>query len=526
MKIKIEGNKIKVSFPFDKSLIYKCRHIGMSWKPAKKYWHFPDNFMNRKLIVQTFPDSLPDKIFKKELISFSSFYKIPKYLMNHQRNAVKLAEDTERHLYAHDTGVGKTLIGIELIKQKKRKTLVVCPLSIIEPAWFKDLRKFAPELKAVNLWEVKKKNNINRMMSLMEDADLGIINFESFKSIIPILKDMNFEMLFIDESSKIKNFKSQITKALSLFCDDVQYVYLFSGTPAPNSYLEYFSQMRIIDPTLFGRNYYRFRNKYFYSAGYGGYTWLPKRDTLSIMLDKIGKVTSVVRKEDVLDLPDRTDNVRDVQLNSTEKKAYVEMVTELIAMIDDEEIPAYNAAVKGMKLRQITAGFLYDEDKVAHDFGKSKLNELESLLEEIGNNQVLIWTQFLHEAYRIRNMLGDKAKRIDGSVTNQSVRLDILNSFINGDLQYLIAHPKTLGHGTTMVNCHYAVYFSLSYSHEEHYQSRDRIYRKGQKNFCSYYYLVVPNSIDRAILNCLKKKSKAEGAVFSHIKASQEWREL
>ena len=45
----------------------------------------------------------------------------------------------------------------------------------------------------------------------------------------------------------------------------MKYVYLLSGKPAPNSTIEYFPQMEIIDPETFNMTYDAFVNKYLIS---------------------------------------------------------------------------------------------------------------------------------------------------------------------------------------------------------------------------------------------------------------------
>jgi len=526
MNLEISEGRLKLRFDYHPKTITRCHQTGveMKWMKSNKYWWLPDNKINRKVISKAFPELnyVPDDNGHNPTgIKFIP----PDYMMAHQKEALKFSDENPRHLFAHRTGTGKTVIGIEIIRSKLmsghiKKTLVVCPLSIINPAWMEDINRFAPELRAVNLWEWWGRH-INKFKERIEWMDVGIINFESFKKCKRYLKGV--DMVLVDESSKIKNMQAQITQQMVEFCDDVSYVYLFSGTPAPNSSMEYFSQARIVDPTIFGRSFYKFRNKYYYSAGYGGFTWIQKSDYEFEMMDRIASFSSVVRKRDVLDLPPRTFNVIDVHLSAGEKKAYKEMVDHLIAVIEEKQISAYNAAVKGMKLRQITAGFLINEEGEVKDFGNSKMNVLLDLLEQIGDEQVIIWTQFIHEAKLIALKL-QKLNKTYGMMIGEIKHKDRdqnIKDFKAGDRQYLIAHPATMAHGFTLTNCTYAVYYSLSYSHEEHLQSQDRIYRRGTSKPCSYYYLLAPGTIDKVIYACLRDKRRSEESVLNHIKASR-----
>jgi len=527
----LTGNKIRCSFNYDPHKVKRCKKIGMRWSPAKRDWYIDRNKMNERLYDEHIIGFLMygDPVFNHKSLPVSLSYKYPDYLMEHQKKAIESVENGRmRHLFAHDTGVGKTLLGIELVKLFEAHTLVVCPLSIIEPAWFEDLGKFAPEIPAVNLWRLwKKANHKATAEAIIRSNQICIVNFETFKILYNegyLSPDM-FDMVLIDESSKIKNYKSQITKDLTKFCDDVDYVFLFSGTPAPNNKLEYFSQARIVDATILGKSYYKFRNLYYHSIGYGGYTWVPQAGMDDILLSKIAEFSSVVRKEDVLDLPERTDNVIDVHMTAKERKAYKEMCDGLYTGFEEGWITATNAGAKIMKLREICSGFLYDDHGDAKEVGKSKLNALLELLDEIGDKQVIIWAQFKFEADQIRKSILTDRKCESGLVNStvaQGQREEYIQDFKDGRLQYMVAHPKSLGHGVTLTKCTYAIYYSISYSHEEHYQSRDRIYRKGQKNACTYYYLLTPNTIDKVIFKALSDKDKIAKVVFEYIK-SKEW---
>lgn len=510
INIKKEKSSIIATFNFDREIINKVKLAGMRWDPVKKHWHMPDNQQNRELL---------DKVLNPGPAIINSYndYQPSSYLMSHQKTGVELAKTAQRHLYVYDTGTGKTALAIDIIRMTKLKALVVCPLTVIQNAWFEDLAKFGTDFKAVDLWQLwhqQKKYTEAAYLNKVRDAHICIVNFEGFKSQRDLLKKAGFGIVIVDESSKIKNNKSQITKELTAFCEDMRNVYLLSGTPAPNSLLEYFPQIRIVDPTLFGKSFYKFRCEYFFEKGF---KWIPFPNREKELLEKIARVSSTVRKEDVLDLPERTFNVRSVSLDSSEIKAYQEMLKKLIIELDDVTITAANAAVKIMKLRQITAGFLIDEDTNTHVFGKSKLSALQDLLEEIGKHQVIIWTQFQYEARQIKKTLGDKAEIINGTIA-KAERDANFQKFKSGNLPYLIAHPRSLGHGVTLTNCSYAIYYSIDYSYESYYQSCDRIYRYGQRNACTYYHLIVPGSIDEVIYKALKTKGNMEKAVLDYIK--------
>ncbi len=507
------NNLITLKFPFDKEFIASIKNIGMRWNPEQKRWYLKDTLLNRDLLKKVLYPATSTKQNTNNYIPAS-------FLMQHQKEGVELAKEKKRWLYAWDTGVGKTATAIEIHKMKKVKTLVVCPLSIIEQAWMEDIKKFAPEIKAINLWQLGKllsKNGNGKKETYTKDlakAPLGIINFEAFKAQRPYLEAAGFKMVIIDESSKIKSNKSQITKDITSFCENMEHVYEMSGTPAPNTPLEYYPQIKVVDPTVFGKSYWGFRNKYFYECGF---KWIMKPDMKKEFEQKLAQCMSVIHKDDVLDLLEQTWNIRSVTLSPEELKVYNTMAKQLVAELSDKYVTAANAAVKIGKLRQITSGFIIDDTNTVHSFGKSKLNELSELLEEIGNHQVIVWCQFHEEGRRLKKLLGDKAEVINGTIP-QAEREVSITRFKRESLQYLIAHPKSLGHGVTLTTCSYAVYYSMDYSYESWKQSADRIHRYGQKNRCTYYSLIVPSTIDQVIYRALQTKGDVQNAVLNYIK--------
>jgi SNF2 family DNA or RNA helicase len=512
VNLEIKDGLFMVRLPFNREHISLLKNSGLNWNPNTKAWICRAESFPALCLSQVFSE-LKDQL-KLYLPETSCNNHIPSsYLMSHQKDASLIASNNPRFGFFDDTGTGKTLSGIELVKQKRVKTLVVCPLSIITNAWINDINKFSPELKVINLWEYNK-NKKNKI----PEHQIALINFEQFRTNYTKLK--NYKMLLVDESSRIKDHKSQITKAMIKYVNNIPYVYLFSGTPAPNNEMEYWSQLRVIDPLLLGANFYEFRNKYFYSPDTYGYKWVMQPGKREEFLNKLSQKTRVVRKEDCLSLPERTFNIRSVSLSRQEMEAYREMEREMLLEIEDHTITATNAAVKIMKLRQGTSGFFYSEKRVFQT-GRSKLDALLELLEEIGNHQVIIWTHFHVEADLVEKELSNNCIRIDGTVSGQTQKDDLLKNFINRNTRYLISHPASLGHGVTLTNCSYAIYFSMSHSYELAYQSQDRIYRKGQRNACTYYYLVVPKTIDEAIIKAIQKKESAALAVFNFIRRKE-----
>jgi SNF2 family DNA or RNA helicase len=226
------------------------------------------------------------------------------------------------------------------------------------------------------------------------------------------------------------------------------------------------------------------------------------------LMEKISPYCHYARKADCLDLPDQVDEIRSIQMSTKQISIYSSMKNDLIAEIKESYIVAQVALTKIMKLRQITSGFAINDVGDTIDIGENpKLKELQEVLDEAGKQQVIIWCQFQHEIRQIAALLGDRAVTLYGETKDHD---ESIEAFKTGSAQYLIAHPRSAGHGLTFVNCSLQVFYSLDYSFELYEQMRGRIHRAGQVNKCTYIHLVCKNTIDEEILKVVREKRDAQ----------------
>ena len=472
---------------------------------------------------------------------------IPRFA--HQTEAVETALREGSHAIFAETGTGKTVIGLDLITALPGPALVICPLSIIEPAWMADAKRFAPDLTVANLWA---STPARRKKALLQRADLYLINFEGFRVLWAKhrqwLAEQRFRVLIVDESSKMKSWKTATTKAILEFglphpargWHGVNHRFVMSGTPAPNIEYEYWAQMRLVDPTLLGDNPFVFQWHWFYPAVKDPanqrvvWQWSISDKNRKALMEKIATRASFFRKIDCLDLPPQIDQIRHVTMARDQRKAYEDMLGTFIAALGNTDFEADTAMASNklsqlMKLRQITAGMLITLDGVAKWMWGVKLKALEDVLDELGDEQVIIWTQFHAEVDAILTTLNKRQAeqvkmgggayyiaKLDGR-TPVHERTEIIAGFQDGIVRYLIAHPACAGHGLTFTNCAYNIYASLSYSLETYWQSRDRTHRIGQDRSVTYVHLICPETIDEALLKVLRRKGDVARAAAEMV---------
>lgn len=441
-------------------------------------------------------------------------------LFDHQRRAVSIARDRERYAFLWEPGSGKTHAILAVVADAKDRgfqgaTLVLCPKSIMHTAWAADAKHHPLTCRVV--WSTKPSE---RKKLIAAGADVFVTNYETFKKHRDDFLKAGVRRLVIDESSKIKAFDTQISRACHAFSDQMDSVYVLSGTPAPNNETEYWSQIRCVDRSLFGSSFWQFAYRYFVplKRTIGDKEriigWRQRNSERDAFLDKLRSVSWSLTKAECLDLPEQTDIVRDVELGDRERTVYTSILESCRADLAGGRSMHVAASAASIKLRQVLGGAVYVGERI-ETIGTAKLDALRELLDELGDRQAIIWAEFTAEIDRIcANLPG--CGRIDGSVPLTG-RTSYVEQFQAGALRYLVCHPAAAGHGITLTAASHAIYYSHGFSYENYRQSRDRIHRAGQTKPCTYWHLIAPDTIDERIMKCLQNKGDAHEAIFDEL---------
>lgn len=419
----------------------------------------------------------------------------------HQKKAISVAALFGSYALFMSTGTGKSICAVKLIEYWKVPAMIVAPLSTLESVWIEEIKKWS-KLRPIILWHNLKEFN--------NGYDIYLINYEQFRIMYErkIFIENKIQCLIIDESAKLKTHNSKISKAILSYKDKIPHRLVLSGVPAPNNLLEYHTQMNFINSEILGDNYYRYRNIFFYSWGYGGYQFKPMKGAKEAIIENVSKQAFSVQKIDCLDLPDRVFEIRYSYMDEVQRKAYEMMKKENILEFKDHITLAANELAKLMKLRQVSSGFSITNTGLPVFISDSKIKVLKELLEEIPEDkQIIVWLNFHFEIHRLKEEFKDTACTLYGEMPQKEKNKSI-EDFQKGKYRILLAHPLSGGMGINFQGCcSYVIWFSLSYSSEQHSQANDRIYRIGQINKCTYFYIIAKDSIDETIYKVLTQKT-------------------
>ena len=454
----------------------------------------------------------------------------------HQVKALEVSIPYSGYYYGMDMGTGKTKVAIDCINQfDAKRILVICPKKAI-PVWpyqfdlhsvnpFEYVaftpgnkqysEKFNTEKKAKIIYSrVKLAEAANRRVVVILNYDLfwrpplgGVYNkFRRVKT--GVLESLSWDMIIYDEAHRLMTPGGRASWGAERLLKKTKIVRLLSGTPMPNGdYSNIYAQYRAMDQEIFGTSFARFKTKYFNLGGFGGKQIVSVKPEMQEELEqKLASRMFVVRKEDVLDLPELLHVPIYCELGEAAQKIYDELDSELITEVEGDKISIANVLVKSLRLAQLAAGWLtFDDDKGTKIVDNSKIEAIEELIEDIPKDEPLvIFAKFTNEIRRIREVL-TKGKRTHGEVSGFA---NNLADWQAGKLNTIVVQTRAGGEGIDMTRARYAVSFSKEFSPGANSQCWARIHRPGQTKKTTIYHIITKNTMDVRIESANRRKMK------------------
>ena len=461
-------------------------------------------------------------------------------LWKHQRLGVDLAAVNRRYNFFYDTRTGKTKMMLEVMYNRlktgeAKRCVVFCPSAIVK-AWLSDAADY-PELRVVAFYGAP----AERMKALSTPAHIIIWSTEFVHDNLELLKAAKFDICVFDESSKIKSYKAQLSKDMLELSLCIPSWYNLSATPAPNGKHEYYIQMRCIDYYVFSTARCHFVQKYFDDISRNrNYEKLVIKPNMEDEFMNIVNDYSIYVDQKVMPTAGKEWLPIYFDLDQEATIMYKTMCTDMYAEVEGISITTDMAAAMRNKLNQITSGFLIDtgakkQNELDAKLGykpaakevyrlsnRTRINVLNSLLNNIGKQKVVIWANYAEEFRELYELLGDSARYIRGGTSVEDKEQFIYRDFKKGPIQYLVCHPLSVGMGINLTEAHIAIYYSLNDSWEAFKQSSERIcgHIAVQPNKCQYYIILANKTVNELIYDNIINKRDSSTGFMEHLKAS------
>lgn len=417
-----------------------------------------------------------------------------------------------------DMGLGKTVITLTALWQLAldsfdvSRVLVIAPKRVAEDTWPKELAKWEHLIGLTSSLVLG--SAAERKAALQKKAFLYIINREN---VAWLVKNhyWDFDMVVIDELSSFKSNKAERFKAMKKVRPMVTRIVGLTGTPAPNTLMDLWPQMYLMDMgRRLGRFIGGFRDRFFLPDKRNReiiYSYKPREGAEDAIYALISDICISMKAADYLDMPERFDNRIEVSMSPKERKLYDDFQKDMVLSIGDEELDAVNAAALSNKLLQMANGAVYGEDKKVIPIHDRKLDALEDLVEAANGKPLLVAYWYKHDLQRI------KARFKNARCIDTAKDIDDWNA---GQIPLALIHPASAGHGLNLQDggCT-IVWFGLTWSLELYQQLNARLWRQGQKHTVVIHHIVTKGTHDEDVMRALENKDTRQSALIEAVRA-------
>lgn len=449
----------------------------------------------------------------------------------HQTIMASVAAEVDGCAFLCQMGTAKTRPAVVAMESKVERGyvdvhVVVCPKGVI-PTWQRQISEWG---KPGVLHPVMLTGSLqSRRERIADERGRGtvlIVNYEALATLegaLTLLARRAKVGLILDEAHRVKNPNALVTRAAMKLAQNAEWRLTLTGTPILQGIQDIWSQWYVIDlGVTFGANFVQYRREFLLEDFYTR-RLLPAPHALEEVGLRLRRRGLRYTKAECLDLPPKVYETITVEMTAAQEKAYDEMEEELITQLEEEDAKGTAVAstqmTKGIRLSQITSGYLPDADtKAKMRFTPNpKLDALEELVRDnIDDQKIIVWACWVEDIRAITERLKNLKPVVIQGGQSVAERAEAENAFQRGDVRLLVANPATGGVGLDLFAASLVIYYSQRYSLEHREQSEDRSHRAGSEihERVTYIDLIVPNTIDEVVQAALlAKKSVAEAVV-------------
>jgi len=464
-----------------------------------------------------------------------------------QEECLDRMKDEDSWAVLCEMGTGKSRVIVEdWIRRPDLNLLIVAPKGCYLN-WYKEfdlyLSKEQRDTILIRHWvanaSTKEFSNVKAILRQWPKfRRILLINIEalsgskSVKSFLELFLTSGPAMMVIDESTRIKTYNSQRTKAILSLAPLAPVKRILTGLVAPNSPMDLFSQFQFLDWRILGyKNFFTFKSRYAVLQktffGSRSFDQIIGYQNIDELQEKIARKSYRALKKDYLSLPPKIFTERSVELSSIQEKIYKDLKKDTMSILDGGEYVSASLALSLlMKLHQVTVGHVSDDQgRLQLINATPREEELMSILEET-EGKAIIWAHFRPTLLRLRSLIQKRYGEQslvefwgDTSVKDREIAKD---RFQNDDTcRWFLGNQSSGGIGNTLTKANVIIYYSNSFNLEHRSQSEDRVHRAGLDHSVLIIDLIAKGTIDEKVINALKDKINLAASITGE--SARDW---
>lgn len=445
-------------------------------------------------------------------------------LHEYQQRIVDFLKTTDKAILSVDMGLGKTAAVLHYINDTRPSSLlIVAPKRVAETVWLQEAEKWGLS-DVFNKMVIVSGTNTKRLNTLKDESKpykiIGRDNLADVQGLV-------YELLILDELTSFKNPLSKRSEAINQL--SVNKRVGLSGTFIANGAIDVYGQAAAVGlevaTTITTRSGFRLCKPFeawrainFFDVMKGSGQNFSKwklRISLQDLIKPYRKNIFTLTAADYLTIPKVAYIEHKITLSKEEMNNYVQLETSLSVELDGE-ILTFDEAAKFMKLQTLANGFVYDTELNTAMRGSrsTKLEEVADFCEQAAaeNEQVLLFYAFKEEALWLSEMLKVKGLRFCSVKDSNFMR-----KWNNGEIDVLIAHPASAGHGLNLqFGGRIIVWSSITYNFEFWAQANARLARQGQTKPVQIHVFSAKDTIETKQFSAIREK-EAKNEEFKQL---------
>jgi len=438
----------------------------------------------------------------------------------YQREAVEGIRDREYAAVFHEQGLGKTKIAIDIILYWLERKAVDTVLLVVKKGlvanWQRELRAHSHLSPRVLTGDRK-----GNFYVLNSPTRLILTHYEAVRSErkrLAIFLRTRVVGVILDESTKIKNPESEITKVFFEIAPQFKRRIIMTGTPVANRPFDLWAQIRFLDGgKALDDDFATFQRKMNLSNALA-HDELARSEfegNLESLHQRIAEFSVRETKDGkVIKLPAKVVRRIDTDWEPRQLDLYTQIKNELRAVVVKDGLPTEDDAEEELKrllrLVQVTSNpGLIDE---SYTIDPGKWEPLEALIDEIlaAGEKCIVWTSFTENADWLATKLqGAKPAKVHGKLTMEQRNRAVEIFLADPECRVLVATPGAAKEGLTLTVANHVIFFDRGFSLDDYLQAQDRIHRVSQEKTCYVYNLIMRDSIDEWVDELLQAKRLA-----------------
>lgn len=460
-------------------------------------------------------------------------------LFEYQHQGVDWLANMERVALCDEMGTGKTVMALRaLSRMDAYPALVVAPTSMTH-VWAAEAKVWAPEAEVFVLEGTapKREKIIQAACDRIGEGHPQVIVVVGWGLIAKvsklawyggakaltaaeksdgILQRIDWLTVIADEAHRMKDPKAKRTMAVKGAARPARWRWALTGTPLSNQPGDVWSILHFLEPAEWPSRS-KFYDRWVYSVetqwGHRPVAW--RQDSRAEIDRHLHTYILRRTKAEVLpDLPEKTYQIREVEMTSKQATLYRKMVKDMIAEVDGEILAATDPLALLTRLSQVASAMpvIEDDEVTALERPSNKVDALLDILEEVGHDrQVVVFAEsrkLLELAAREILKAGHSYVEITGTIPAE-IRAGNIERFQAGNAQVALVSLGAGAEGITLTAADTAVFLQRSYSMVKNLQAEDRIHRAGQQSDKVLIIDVVsPGTVDVAAARAAARKQE------------------